>query len=59
MDPSHGIQLSHKNRWSTAICENTDGSWEYQGKQNKSDRKSQEPYDLIHVWDIKLKARSE
>ena len=27
--------------------------------ENNSDRKSQEPYDLTHVWDIKLKATNK
>ena len=30
-----------------------DRSWEYHAKWNKSDRKSQEPYDFIDMWDIK------
>ena len=54
-----GILLSHKKGWSTAICDNTDGSWEHKPKQNKPDRKSQEPHDFTPMWDIKLKATNE
>ena len=36
-----------------------DRSWEYHAKWNKSDRKSQEPYDFTLMWDIKLKATNE
>ena len=43
----------------TAIYENMDGFWEYHGKQNKWHRKTQEPYDFTHMWDIKLKETSE
>ena len=32
-----------------------DASQEYLATQNKSDGKSQEPYDFTHTWDIKLK----
>ena len=32
---------------------------EYYAKQNKSDGKRQEPYDFIHMWDIKQKATNE
>ena len=28
-------------------------------KQNKSDGKSQEPYDFTHMWDIKLKTNEQ
>ena len=30
-------------------------SWEYHAKWNKSDRKEQEPYDFIHMCNIKQK----
>ena len=40
-------------------CFTMDGSWEYHAKWNKSDRKSQKPYDYTHMWDIKLKATNE
>ena len=32
-----------------------DESWEDHAKPNKSDRKSQDPYNFTHMWDIKLK----
>ena len=32
---------------------------EYYAKQNKSDKKNQEPYDFTHMWNIKLKAKNE
>ena len=51
-----GIPLSHEKRRNTAICDNTDGSWEYHAEQSKSDGKSQEPYDVTHTWDINQKA---
>ena len=46
-------------RWNSAIYNNTDWPWGYHAKQNKSARKSQEPYDFTHKWDIKLKATKE
>ena len=33
-----------------------DGSWDYHTKWNKSERKSWDPCDFTHIWDIKLKA---
>ena len=36
-----------------------DASQEYLATQNKSDGKSQEPYDFTHMWDIKLKSTNE
>ena len=54
-----GILLSHKKWWSTAICDNMDGSWEHNTKQNKPDRKSQEPPDFTPMWDIKLKTTNQ
>ena len=42
----NGILFTHKKRWSTAICDNMNGPWEYPAKQNKSGGKSQEPYDF-------------
>ena len=55
---SEGIKISEykeasKKRWNTAICDNMDRSWEYNVKQNNSDRKSQEPYDFTNMWDMK------
>ena len=47
---NNGKILIHKKRWNTGICNNVNGSWEYHVKQNKSDRKGQEPYDFTHVW---------
>ena len=38
-----------KDEICTAICINMDGSWEYHAKQNKLERKSQEPHDLNHM----------
>ena len=35
------------------------GPWVYHAKQNKSDRKSQEPYYFTHMWDVTLKATNE
>ena len=32
-----------------------DGPLEYYAKQNKSGRKSEEPYDVTHTWDMKPK----
>ena len=55
----NGILFSRKKRWNTSICDNVYGPWEYHGKQNKSDRKGQEPYDFTHMWDIKLKSTKE
>ena len=55
----NGILLNHKKRWNAAVFNNMDGSWEYRAKLNKSDRKSQEPYDFILMWDIKWKATNE
>ena len=54
----NGILLSYKKKINIAIF-NMNGSWEYHAKQNKSDRKSQEPHDFIHMWDIKLKTTNE
>ena len=34
-----GILLSHEKEGNPAICDNTDGPWEYYTKRNKSDRK--------------------
>ena len=34
-------------------------SGEYHAKWNKSEIKSQEPYDFSYMWDIKLKATSK
>ena len=42
------IPIHYKKGWNSAI-------WEYYAKWNKSVRKSQEPYDLTNMWDIKLK----
>lgn len=42
-----------------AICKNTDGSWEYQVKWNKSDREGQDTDAPAHMWDLKLKAMNE
>ena len=53
------ISLSCKKRQNTAICNNMDGSWDYHAKWNKSDIKSWEPYDITHMWDIKLKATNK
>ena len=36
-----------------------DESWEYHAKQNKSNGKSQEPYDFTHIRDGKPKAINE
>ena len=44
-----GILLSHKKRWSIAMRDNMDGSWECHAKWNKLDRKSQEPYDSTYA----------
>ena len=52
------ILLSHKERWNTSICDKN-GSWEYHAKQSRSDGKSQELYDITHMWDMKLKAKNE
>ena len=52
----YGILLSHKKRRNAAISNAMEGSWEYYAEQKKSDRKSQEPYDFTHMWDMKLKA---
>ena len=35
------------------------GSWGYHAKWNKWGRKSQEPYDFTHMWDIKMNATNE
>ena len=53
-----GILLSHKNTRTTATYDNVDGSRDYHAKK-KSDQKSQEPYDVTHMWDIKLKGTNE
>ena len=53
------ILLSYKRRWNTAICDNMDGSWESHAKKNKSNKKSQEPYDFTHICDIKQKATNK
>ena len=55
----NGILLGHKKRWNTAICNTMDGPWEYDAKWNKSVRKSEDPCDFTHMWDIKLKAINE
>ena len=55
----NGILLSHKKRWNTAISNNMDVSWDYDAKQNKSDRKSWKPYDFTHMWDIRLKVTNK
>ena len=34
-------------------------SLEYHVKWNKSDAKSQEPYDFTDMWDVKLKATNK
>ena len=49
------ILFSRKKRWITAICNNMDGYWEYHSEQSQSVRKSTEPHDFTHMWDIKLK----
>ena len=46
-------------RWNTAICDNINGSGEYQAKQSESGRKSHETYDFTHMWGIKPKATNE
>ena len=43
-----GIPHCHKKERKNAIC-NMDGSRDYHVKWNKSDRKSQMPYDITHV----------
>ena len=44
-----GIPHCHKKERKNAICSNMDGSRDYHIKWNKSDRKSQMPYDITHV----------
>lgn len=51
--------INHRIRQNTAIYDNMVGSREYHSKQNKSDRKSQVPYDFTHMKDIILKATNE
>ena len=33
----YGILLSHKKKWSTAVCANMDGPWEYHAKWTKTE----------------------
>jgi len=51
----HGILFSHKKEQNLAICKNTDGSREYDAKQNKPIRERQIPYDLTHAWNLRKK----
>lgn len=42
-------QLQEKKTWITAIDDKMDSPWGHHTNQNKSDRKKQEPHDLIHT----------
>ena len=48
------IFLSHKLKHCLAICNNIDGHTSYDAKWSKSDKEKQIPYDLIHMWNLKI-----
>ena len=48
------ILLSHKLKHCLAICNNIDGHTSYDAKWSKSDKEKQIPYDLIHMWNLKI-----
>ena len=41
------------------ICSSMNGPGEYYAKQNKPDRKSQQPSDFTHMWVIKLQVTNK
>ena len=43
----------------STICDNMGEFWQYHAEQIKPDRKSQESYDVICMWDIQLKTTNE
>ena len=49
------LLLSHKKRRVLAICNNMDGSREYNAKWNKLGRERQIPYNFTYVWNLKKK----
>ena len=51
--------LAIKKKWNLAICNNMDGSREYNAKWNKSVREKQIPYDFIHVWNLRNKTNEQ
>ena len=49
-------------RRGSCICHNTDRVWGHYATWNKSGRKRQMPYDIIHMWNlekIKKKTKTE
>ena len=48
-----------KKRWNSAICGNMDGSGYLMLSEISQTEKSKEPYDITHMWDIKLKETNE
>ena len=50
--------MQPQEKWNPATCDNVDGSWEYHVQWNKSDRKSQEPYDFTMILFVGYKTES-
>ena len=55
----NGILHRQKKEENLAICDNTNGTWEYYAKWNKSDGERQIPYDFTHMWNLKIKPKNE
>ena len=54
----NGILLSHK-KWNLAICNNMDGTREYNVKQDKSNRERHIPYVFTHMWNLRNKTNKQ
>ena len=53
------ILFSHKKEWHVAICNNVDGSREYNAKWNKPVRERQIPYDFTHMWNLRNETKGK